>query len=396
MGLILRILVNLAAYTASGVFGTFMFALVIINLWNSPTITALVLIASPIATFVHELGHLVVALLFRFRVDQFRVWPLMVRREESGFRLRFGIRPLLPLGLVVARPSTRRNFRSRLGLLVVAGPAANLAVGALLFGAGAILFAAAPVPRVVTLTESVNSLPFQIGSAALLMSSLNLTLGFANLASSQSATHFSDGAMLLDCLLNHPRFRRNQAILQLSAELLSGRRPRDWDPATVDDLLSCSDGSVVDISARLHGYYHALDIGQTDRATALLREALTEWQRYPVPNQAWLVLEGSYVAGYLDRDIEAARLWLLRAGEGTAEKQTRLRAEAALAFAEGRYGDAVRLAEAGLEAAPHSADPGGKLAEIDWLNAMLVEIRKRVQENNPEISISKSSPTALK
>lgn len=396
LGTILRILFSVAACAATGPFTIIVMALFVVNVTNPLVIASFVLIACPTAVIIHELGHLLAAFLVGFQVSEFRAWPISVVRGGSGFHLRFGLRRWSPLGFVAAAPRNWRRLRVRWGLFVASGPLANLAVGAVLIVPGGMLLAATPKPGDDGLLKSIHTTTFQAGSATMLMAAINLAFCFANLVSTPIGGHRYDGVHLLDCVLNYPGIRRTIAVMRLAADLRSGQRPREWNPATVEDMLSYSDGSAVDINARLFGYYHALDCGQTDRAATLLRQALADWQRYPVPNQAWLVLEGSYLAGFFDRDFEACRLWLLRAGEGAAEKQTRLRAEAALAFAEGRYGDAVRLAELGLEAAPHSADPGGKLAEIDWLNDMLAESRKRVQENNPEIPIAKSSPTALK
>jgi hypothetical protein len=87
------------------------------------------------------------------------------------------------------------------------------------------------------------------------------------------------------------------------------------------------------------------------------------------------------MAGFHGRNAERARQLLQLAGVWAVEMQTRFRAQAAVALAEGKYLDAVALAEAGLAVAPFSADPGGKLAEIDWLKELLAECRLALERS---------------
>ena len=69
--------------------------------------------------------------------------------------------------------------------------------------------------------------------------------------------------------------------------------------------------------------------------------------------------------------IEPRRLEQVK--QGQVEEQTRLRGEAAVLLAERRCVEAADKVQAALAALPQSADPGGALAEEDWLNDLRIE-----------------------
>ncbi len=134
-------------------------------------------------------------------------------------------------------------------------------------------------------------------------------------------------------------------------------------------------GSVLGQSGKFeHNGDHITARQGSGDAFAVLDQALLRWQDHPSLNMPSLALEGAYMAGSFD--AERARELLNRAGPAGVEMQTRLRAQAAVALAEGKCAEAIGLAEAALAVAPLSADPGGKLAEIDWLKELLAECRR--------------------
>jgi hypothetical protein len=129
--------------------------------------------------------------------------------------------------------------------------------------------------------------------------------------------------------------------------------------------------------SNLYGYYYQLDIGRIDEAGELLDLAVSQRSAWLVPRKAVLV-EASYFEGYHRKNAKAARHWFQRIENAGLEAHTQLRAEAATLLAEGRYGEAVTKAEAGLAALHLSADPGGAQAEGDLLREILDEAKKRL------------------
>lgn len=348
--------------------------LIILNL---PVLVLFVLLTCPASIAVHEIGHFIAGRLVRFQAVCIRVWPFTIYLQGPKLLFQVSVRPLVPLGFVQAVPKGLNWFRIRWAAFIFGGPCASIFVGLALIVPAALL----PDPTSYSIFPKLNpllrELDFHACSGFTLAVLLNLLLGLMTLTprSKPEGGYHSDGTYLIDCLLGHPRLKCLQAQFRLTADLRAGIRPRHWDPAAARQLASGADGSIVDISARQLAYYHAKDQGQIERARQMLNEALAWLMKYRSVSMPGLTVEGAYMAGFHQRDAKTARHLLQLAGTAGVEMQTRLRAEAAVALAEGKFAEAIALAEAGLAVAPFSADPGGKLAEIDWLKELLAECR---------------------
>ena len=84
-------------------------------------------------------------------------------------------------------------------------------------------------------------------------------------------------------------------------------------------------------------------------------------------------VEAAFFEGRYRRSATRARQWLEQVKPGQVEEQTRLRGEAAVLLAEGLCVEAAEKVQAALTVLPQSADPGGALAEADWLNDLQTE-----------------------
>jgi hypothetical protein len=180
---------------------------------------------------------------------------------------------------------------------------------------------------------------------------------------------------LLDIARKRPLRDIDWLIAILHGALLDGIRPRDWNSAYVEAMLTARTGTAQDAMANLFAYYHAKDTGQIDLAGELIDLAVGQRQGYPLALHPHILLEAAYFEGRYRHNAVTAREWLQQAQGGQVESQTRLRAEAAAFWAEGRFADAVAKAQEGLALLPESADPGGALAEGDWIRDIQEESR---------------------
>jgi hypothetical protein len=98
------------------------------------------------------------------------------------------------------------------------------------------------------------------------------------------------------------------------------------------------------------------------------------------PHQSYAGVEAAYFEARHRQDAAAARQWLNQAPKDGVEPQTYLRAEAAVLLAEGRYREAAVIATAALVVLPKSADPGGAIAEKEWLESILAESRSKLSD----------------
>jgi hypothetical protein len=318
----------------------------------------------------HESGHLVAGLAVGFRPWLVIIGPLKIVREGAALRARLN-RSLVP-GLVRALPADARNLRRRLAVYVSGGPLANLFLGVLC------LVLALLADHTSTATTTRSRMGIWLGMIGLC--SLVLFLGtiirfLAAALPFRSRGLRSDGAQLLDLLRGRPRAERRLVAVTLVTAWQNGVRPRAWEAGFVERLLVLREGTEDDVGANVCGYYYALDSGQTERAGRLLDLAVSQLRGYQADFRPALLLEAAFFEARHRRNVVAARARLEQAQSGPAERYTRLRAEAAILWAEGRYAEAAAKAEEGLATIPRSAALSNAVLESEWLNSILAESR---------------------
>jgi tetratricopeptide (TPR) repeat protein len=267
-----------------------------------------------------------------------------------------------------------------MAVFMAAGPLANLLGAGICLELAAIQERAYPsearsdLERAWRRRSPVN-LNTSLGSWLYLGGALNLLMVVTNLSAGRPKGHPCDGVQLATWLRGGSELERNLMIVNLATALAQGIRPRDWDAHAVAALLQHRYPSAKAVGANLYAYYHAVDSGAFDKACEFLRDALPHADKQAAPTCEALYLEAAFCEGLYRRDAAAARQWLEKATHRLAEEQTRLRAEAAVLLAEGQYAEALARAEAGIAAAPRSTDPGGRIAEADWLGQITVACR---------------------
>jgi len=189
----------------------------------------------------------------------------------------------------------------------------------------------------------------------------------------------SDGLQLADLLSGGRRVKARWLLGRLSSAMQDGARPRDWDQPTVQRLLAMRSGESYDSLSNLYGYYYSLDCGQVERAGELLDLAIAQRSGCPMPTREGIFVEAAYFEGRYRKNAVAARRWFDLLEAGKSEKHTLLRAEAAVLLTEGRIAEATSKAEDALKAVTLSKDPGGALAEADWLRGILAELNPESQ-----------------
>jgi hypothetical protein len=295
-----------------------------------PMATALgiTLVALVIGVIVHEVGHIVAGYLVGLRIARVHLGPLEIRDyARPHVRLVWS----LQAGVVLV-PFDRTAALEPLRWGLIASTAAGPFMGIVL---GAVMLAVAGGLR---LTEPL-SLPQAIGQVSLL-------LGLLNLLPIRGGEQLADGRRMFSLLLHNRESGHILAATLMMTEALSGRRPRDWDPALLRSMERMPD----EVFARLCLYEAAIDRGeieeggrQLDAAVALRKEKWTS-------ADAILFLEAAYYAARHRSDARAARALLGLADGGGVVDYMRARAEAAVLCAEGRALEGRQRAVAGLEA----------------------------------------------
>jgi hypothetical protein len=361
MGLLVLICIMpwaiLAGYRVSPEYFLLAFPILLFMLW--------------ISTIVHELGHLLAALLMGLRIQEIVIEPLQIVRKGRAvrFRLAFSQRA----GHVIAYPRDANRIRLRMMVFIAGGPVANLLVSL-----GCLVLASwvdSASPPLVPSTDLSYWLDFAVLT--------NVACFVANLMKGKSGQIPSDGSQLHAYQIPGSRAEFGLLRLTLNDLMLSGTRPSAWNASLVERMLTLRDGSPDDLSANLLGYYHALDTKRRDLAGIYLDLAVAAHQTAEPRISDAILLEKAYFEAF-HRQSANARTWLDQVQRQDNEKHTRWRAEAAVLFIEGRYAEASAKAKAAIAEVPNLIDRGGSIAESDWLQVLLEESEKLMIPNNAQ------------
>ena len=183
----------------------------------------------------------------------------------------------------------------------------------------------------------------------------NLFLGTA--IPMKNGAFLTDGARTWRLVRGGPHAAREESLLALEARWSRGERPRDWSQATVEQALVPPDGSLYELNARFWAYARAVDAGDVATAAPHVRRVAELMHRLPASLRAPFACEVAWWgAAHGGRADEASQLLAaIPASSPWLDSWDRLRAEAAIARAEDRAGDAADAVERALESAPPTA-----------------------------------------
>jgi hypothetical protein len=326
------------------------------------------------AVVIHEMGHLVAALAVRFRVRQINMLGVHLDLDARKLRWEFNLVKADVAGYVWATAREPVSLPNRMGAFLAGGPLATLLTVVLALSLAwrwqpPLGWAVHPTLRAAWWQAWAWPGSAWVGVCNQL-AAVSLYLLVEGVVPFTGKGGRNDALMLLDCARRRPGMFRSMAFLALLEAMKQGVRPRDWDPRWTAELDGEADGSGMQGLADVVAYFHAEDCGRhedagrlLDRAREARGEMVYEWRRS-------IYVETAYYESYHRGDAEQGRHWLQRASREGVEEHTWLRAEAALLGAEGKVGEALALIERALEAVPRSKDPGGSIAERDWLERM--------------------------
>ncbi|MFK8183606.1 MAG: M50 family metallopeptidase [Phormidesmis sp.] len=314
---------------------------------------------------IHEMGHLLFALAKGFELQAFAVDRWVLVRGGNDRKQNWKIlktRKRYAGGFILPIPKSRHQFsQANLMMMILGGPAASF----LLFCAGAIFLF---FPTVVS--SNFNSwLLVALSSISLhgaIFNILPLKLGYLR----------TDGRRLLDLAKNNLQGQRFFALYGINASLRQGIRPKELDPAFIEQVLAVPEPSSDHVAGLLLAYDAALDKGELEKAGHYLDQALDLHLHFPELFRGSLLLEGTYFEAHIRHQTDSARQWFEKITEkALIPPYALLRAEAALLLAEGDSAGAQTKAKQGLVSVQHDRFMKGKaIAEEDYLQDILQSI----------------------
>jgi hypothetical protein len=310
---------------------------------------------------MHELGHLIAAKRLGFGVTAFQVGPFVIRWTGRKAKLQW-FRGRLA-GHVQTFPLHMENLRTRYLEMIKGGPTGDFV--SICLGSSVAAYYA-----LLASNEGSTRARVLIACALLvLLSSLQL-LNFI-----RGPKRSRDAQMIKE--LREPYGNAVAAHWAARSIWIRGARPRDWDARLLDDATDPRLDYLARVNVLTMRYFHAIDLKDLDEARRWLHQALGE-----IPEQP----KG---AGEVRRFIEIENAFI-EGMRGVVEPLPELadhevfggylRAKAAVASAEGRVKDAIRLSEearANIEA-NEDTDMDHVQAELEWLLEFEANMKDRL------------------
>lgn len=323
--------------------------------YSTPPSFVRIPIAIWLSIAVHECGHVLAALLVRFQILSFNVWPLSIEKISGSRRLRFYSSAAVP-GSVIAYPRGPYEVPKRLALMVAGGPAASLFVG--LLAAWAALAGLKPFfgidPWMLAGFSTLIAITALIPQAA---QGIRTDGWYLNV--------LRRGGLLSDQLCS---------LFMLTYYGHSGQRPRDYDPKLLAPFEHPSSESPFALSGQGLRYNWLLECKRFDEAEQALQWILAHVEGARA--RIWQ-LEAVWFFSRFRSDLESAKKWIGAARSAdNAKDLAYLKARAALLFLEGKPALAEKQTEEALLLCSAEVDKGLSIGLRDEVNDLLSDIRQ--------------------
>ena len=271
---------------------------------------------------IHELGHVFAGKLIGLRTASITVGGFGLHRSGERWRVSFDFRSLGPQGFAMCVPDKEPLDRRRLAWFVAGGPIASLLL-ALITGAAIRIF----------------------GDGAHDWIAATFWINFVLMSVSLVGT---DGVHVRDATRFHMLLRKPEesqayiALILLFDEVARGLTPRQWSTGVIEGLMKTPAQAPDYLTSRLFAYYRHRDLGDETAALGYLEQGLaTAAVRRNRVRQA-CYLEAAFAHGIIRRKPGHAKVWLDRALQLGRVPST-VAVDAAIAFGDERYDDAIRL-----------------------------------------------------
>lgn len=330
-----------------------------------------VILATVLLIAVHEGGHMLAGLLVGYRLAGFGIGPVIGTRNDRRWQFQINWRWAAG-GYTMIVPDDPHDTIRRDAIMIAAGPLAGLALAAVaLLVTQAVLVAADARPwRTVVL---------ELSGATCFLSGL---ISVASLVPHRNRFgQSSDGARLWMLWKGGAEAYRWIAMRCIHAEILAGRRPREWSATWITFLTAGTDDTPDNLSGQYNAYLWSLDSGQIERAGALVDRMVAASSAPQWLRQSGLLTELAYYEARYRHNPARARQYLAAIvdSDRLELRGPRLRAEAAILAAEGETAAARAKIQAAFDhvARHRLGDTQMGLVGIDWLNDLLAQLDRQ-------------------
>jgi len=166
------------------------------------------------------------------------------------------------------------------------------------------------------------------------------------------------------------------SILTSTAAATSGVRPRDMNVAPLQKILDKDYQHPFIPYLHLYMYAYLMDWGKSSEALVHLEKTVEEIDQIPAGYQATIWLEVAFYKAYYQQDLPEAEAAFQQAKiSAVIPKHLIYKSEATIAWLKGDQKQALTKAQEALAALAQSMDAGGAIAEKEWLEGFMGEIK---------------------
>lgn len=306
---------------------------------------------------IHELAHLFVGKWAGFRFRHIRFGPVQI---DHSFKLsRSRNHQASVLGAVLFFPAEMKKHPWKFILMVVAGPAANIASAAVLM------------------------LPFGRSFIFLIFAAISLYLGIVNLVQSPTAFSSSDGFRILTVLFKRAKHERLLAFVQLADELRSGAEVEMLPTDLIREVTAAPDDSLISRSSYFIAYSWAYYQKDNVAAAQFLENCLAFSRSLPPKLRGAAIGDAAIFQAERRGNITLAEQWLADLPDLEDTKIYRVQAEGAIFEARGNFTAALEKIAECAERAQAMTDEKVKQRRLKRLDCWRQDVQGKLLKEQP-------------
>jgi hypothetical protein len=333
---------------------------------STPLSIKLLSLASIIPAFLgvvawHEGGHAVAGIKMGFDFKMYVVGPFMWEKQSTGWLFKWNKNVNIAGGLVLCLPTDTVNLNNRFTIFAAGGPVASLVLTALSYGIHGVFFKNNP---------SHNMGIELAGNFFFITALLSLVIFFATAIPLRMGGFYTDGARVLRLQRGGDTARFESLILKLTANTLSGIRPKSININELEEALAIAKRLDEPFGVYIHGILHqaAFDNDDVEKAEKHLLDYINEADNIPegIRNSVWLDAAFFYAYGKQNLE-EAEKFWQQFKPAAMIPQAQVFATEAALRFLKKDETAALSKIEEAVKELPNMIDQGVATALKDKL-----------------------------
>jgi Peptidase family M50 len=327
------------------------------------------ILSAVVCVAIHEAGHVAAGHAVGFIFEKVQVGPFLISRSARGLKFNFQLKSRLT-GLTVVHVRRTPKMRRKYLFYSFAGPLANFLTGLVI----------CLILAVTASTETVFRVPLEFFAA------YSLIVGAANLVPYLRRNGmFTDGGRLLGLLRSKSKTKRFLSLLSLTAQMDSGKRPKELPQTWIANACAISDRSSDALRSFLIAYLSASDREKSQEAARYLELCLQRIQLTSPEVKKMILMEAAVFHAWFRNDAPKAEVWVDRSKAGPAlPPLNQIRLRICMNWVSNRFDEVAADFEKARVLIEHLPESAAKARLVGALTEWKEELDKRVAERESQ------------